>query len=413
MRGAIAGVSLSLAMARDDQLDDAVHRALAEVAALAGADRAYVTSFRTDGLFSNTHEWCAPGIESHRSAIIDLQADDFAYSGGLALRGEVLKINDLEDWPPEAANERQSFARYGVHAVLEAPMFADGHLRGIIGFNHVGSALVWSDSNVELVRAMGDAIAAVLVRRDAAEAVRAARDAAEQANRAKDVFLSLVSHELRTPLHAILGFAELLRLDVRTPNEQVALERIVASGQQLHQLLEDLLDFSRVAAGELDLDIEPVDVSAVVSSAVAGSISAARTAGMRVETSIDDPGFVARADAARLGQVFDILLSSAVQHGRSGGSVAVAVRWVDGPSGGEQRTVEVSVSDDGPGVSSDVLAGMLDPFEPLGSEHHALAGTGIRLSIGRSLVEAMGGTLELHSVLGRGMSAVVRLPAAG
>jgi GAF domain-containing protein len=237
----LASASLRLASADDEMLDAAIDHALGEIGRHEGADRAYVTLFADDDRFSNSHEWVATGVRSHREAIVDMRITDFPWSYAKVASGEVWHCPDVEELPPEAAAERASFGEFGVTSVLQVPMRNADRLIGVIGFNHVDRPRAWHPITIDRVRRIGDAIGFALLRREANRSVRHARDVAERANRAKDEFLSQVSHELVTPLHAILGFAELLDTPGRTEHERQAVQQIVGSGRHLLGLVEELL----------------------------------------------------------------------------------------------------------------------------------------------------------------------------
>lgn len=237
----LATVSLRLASADDDMLDDAIDHALGEIGRHEGADRAYVTLYADDDRFSNSHEWVADGVRSHRAAIVDMRLSDFPWSVAKVAAGEVWHCPDLEDLPEEAIPEKTSFGAFGVTSVLQVPMRNAGRLIGVVGFNHVDRPRAWHSVTIDRVRRIGDAIGFSLLRREANRSVRQARDLAERANRAKDEFLSQVTHELITPLHAILGFSELLDTPGRTEHERLAVQQIVGSGRHLLGLVEELL----------------------------------------------------------------------------------------------------------------------------------------------------------------------------
>lgn len=237
----LTSVSLRLASADDEALDEVIEHALGEIGRHEGADRAYITQYLDDERFRNSHEWVAGGVQSHKSAIVDMCLSDFPWSVAKVRRGEVWHCPDLSALPPEAAPERESFGRFGVTAVLQVPMRNGGKLLGVVGFNHVLEPREWDEVTIERVRRIGDALGLALLRREANQEVRQARDQAERANRAKDEFLSRMSHELVTPLHAILGFAELLDTPGRTEHERQAVQQIVGSGRHLLGLVEEIL----------------------------------------------------------------------------------------------------------------------------------------------------------------------------
>lgn len=235
---------------------------------------------------------------------------------------------------------------------------------------------------------------------------RTAREAAEESNRLKDEFLATVSHELRTPLTAILGWSRLLEggsLDDSVV--QQAVETIGRNAKAQAQIVDDILDVSRIITGNLYLDLHPLEVVPVVENAINVVRPTADAKGIRVETYFDSRPAVISGDANRLQQVVWNLLSNAVKFTESGGRVCVKVTQ----SGG---AVEVTVSDTGQGIDKEFLPYVFDRFRQADStttRQHG--GLGLGLAIARHLVEIHGGTIRGESAgIGQGASFTIRLP---
>ncbi|MFZ5550550.1 MAG: PAS domain S-box protein [Pseudomonadota bacterium] len=248
-----------------------------------------------------------------------------------------------------------------------------------------------------------------LSERVAAEAAREARTLAELASRAKTDFLSRMSHELRTPLNAMLGFAQLLSDDPReplSPRQQRHLALTREAGWHLLALIDDVLDVSRIEAGEMDMRSEPVVLQPLIESAL--SVSATLAARHRVRLApapVLPPGLAAQADATRLRQVVLNLLSNGCKYNHPGGQVVVEVR-------DEGERVCLDVVDDGAGMNEEQLAHLFEPFNRLGREKGTVEGTGIGLHLTRQLVLKMGGSIEAASTPGLGTRMRVCLPRA-
>jgi PAS domain S-box-containing protein len=232
-----------------------------------------------------------------------------------------------------------------------------------------------------------------------------ARQEAEEANRLKDEFLATVSHELRTPLSAMLGWVQLLRTRRLLPDKQAqALETIERNARIQTQLIEDLLDVSRILAGKLRLEVEPVDLGQVVEQALETVRPAVEAKSIRLQPTIGSGGRV-MGDATRLQQVVWNLLSNAVKFTPRGGRVQVLVTRKD-------SAVEVTVSDTGQGISPDFLPYVFERFRQAeGGTTRKQAGLGLGLSIVKHVVEMHGGTVSVFSEgEGKGATFVVRLP---
>jgi len=226
-----------------------------------------------------------------------------------------------------------------------------------------------------------------------------------RASRAKDEFLATVSHELRTPLTSILGWARLLvggTLDAE--EEAQALESIARNARSQAQLIDDLLDVSRIITGKLRLDVAEVDLLRVLDGALGVVRPAAHAKGIKVESQIDDAAFPIPADPHRLQQILWNLLSNAIKFTPPGGRVVVRV-------GRREAGVVIEVRDNGSGIESELLPFVFDRFRQGDSQLSSRRGLGLGLAIVRHLVELHGGSVTAESAgPGAGATFTVTLP---
>jgi len=240
------------------------------------------------------------------------------------------------------------------------------------------------------------------------EAEQNARQEAERANRLKDDFLATLSHELRTPLNAILGWSQILqRRKDDAPTVEQGIAAIGRSALAQTQLIEDLLDTSRIISGKLRLERKRVDAADVVAAAVESVMPSANAKQLRVTRSVDQRGAHVMGDPARLQQVVWNLLTNAVKFTPDGGSVGVAVER----DGGQ---VAITVRDSGVGIPPEFLPVVFDRFRQADASHsRRYGGLGIGLTLVKQLVEQHGGSVRAHSEGdGRGATFVVTLPLA-
>ena len=229
--------------------------------------------------------------------------------------------------------------------------------------------------------------------REALHQAQTARTVAEAANRSKTEFLSRMSHELRTPLNAVLGFAQLLRLQQPTrldPRQLAMVENIESSGRHLLDMINDVLDISRIEAGTLRMSQVDVDALAVARDCLDMMGTQATQAGVHPDAHLPPGPLSVRGDAVRIKQVLLNLLSNAVKYNRAGGHVTLRLE-------ADHPVVWLRVHDDGPGLTADQQQHLFEPFNRLGRENSATPGTGIGLVICKRLVEAMGGELTVRS----------------
>ena len=232
------------------------------------------------------------------------------------------------------------------------------------------------------------------------------RAEAERANRAKDQFISRMSHELRTPLNAVLGFGQLMTTSELDERQQANVEHILSAGRHLLDLINEILDISRIETGDLRLSLEPVSVRSVIVDAIDLVTPIADPRRIAVRAELPDHDLWVHADVQRLRQVLLNLLSNAVKYNDEGGHVHVLA------SAGSDEHVEIRVRDDGPGIALGMIDRLFSPFERLGAEQSSVEGTGLGLAVSRGMIEAMGGRITAGSEPGRGAEFTIALDAA-
>jgi CheY-like chemotaxis protein/signal transduction histidine kinase len=311
------------------------------------------------------------------------------------------------------APQREFLERHGFASALIAPVMQGDAVLGLLVMASKTSGLVERD-RVLFAEAIANQLALSLtmirafetlearVRERTADA-EAAREDAERANRAKTSFLSAVSHDLRTPLNAILGFAQLMELDGLGEHAE-HVRQILTGGRHLLDLINEVLDISRIESGQLVMTLDPVPVADAVGEVIdlIGPLAAKRA--LTVTTDLGAGGVV-RADRQRLRQVLLNLVSNAVKYNREGGSITVTCET-------RADTCRIAVTDTGPGIPEDKRALLFRPFQRLGAEHSAIEGTGLGLALARALVEQMRGAIGADSVVGQGSTFWAELPLA-
>jgi nitrogen-specific signal transduction histidine kinase/CheY-like chemotaxis protein len=257
---------------------------------------------------------------------------------------------------------------------------------------------------------MGDAVTFCgfitdITERKKAAAVLREKEKAESANRAKSEFLSRMSHELRTPLNAILGFGQLLERQNPTDTQRARLAHITAAGRHLLKLINEVLDISRIEAGNLQLLPEPVCLADVLQETrdLMRPLAVERAIRLCAPSEPDRNIFIL-ADRQRLKQVLLNLLSNAVKYTPLRGKVTVSC------DSSKKSMLRIVVTDTGAGIAGEKLARLFTPFDRLGAEQSNVEGTGLGLALSQRLVHAMSGRIGAESTLGRGSSFWVELP---
>jgi PAS domain S-box-containing protein len=292
---------------------------------------------------------------------------------------------------------RKDGSRFWAHVTITALRDEDGRMRGFAKLTRDVTDLKRAE-NLEAHGAQ---------REEMLEAERSARIEAQRAARMKDEFLATLSHELRTPLNAILGWTQLLRMPHGRDRVdlQRALEVIERNARAQVQLVDDLLDLSRILAGQVRLDVQRITLADVVSAALESAQPAAAAKNVRLEKVLDPRGGMVSGDPGRLQQIVWNLVSNAIKFTPKGGRVQVLLQRVN-------SHVEVSVSDTGIGIPPMFLPHVFERFSQkdatAGREH---GGLGLGLAISKQLVELHGGSIHAMSPgEGRGATFVVKLP---
>jgi PAS domain S-box-containing protein len=231
------------------------------------------------------------------------------------------------------------------------------------------------------------------------------REEAERATRAKTEFLSRVSHELRTPLNAILGFGQLLEVEPLSERQHASVEQIMKGGRHLLELVDELLEVSRIESGEFKVSLSPIDVPAAVEDILHLLQPLAAERNVSIVSHVEGSALWALADEQRTKQVLLNLLSNAIKYNRSDGRVDLAI--ASGPA-----HLSVRITDTGRGIAPEDLERLFSPFDRLGAEQTTIKGTGLGLTLSKLMVEAMNGRLTVESTLDVGSTFVLELPVA-
>ncbi len=426
----ISAISTNFIYLAGDELDDGIHRALEAIGAFAGVDRSYVFLLYDDGTqMDNTHEWCAGGIEPQIDRLKGLPAEMFPWWMERLRRFQTIRISRVSDLPAEASAEKDILQAQGIQSVMVVPMLYGQSLVGFLGFDAVRVEKAWRDEEEALLKLAAEIFMNAWGRQQAQTALEHERASLAQrveertlelsianaelarANRLKDEFLANMSHELRTPLNAILGLSEALLEQTRGPlNEHQlrSLRTVHGSGYHLLDLINDILDLSKIEAGRLELQLDWVPVEPLCQASLLFVKQVAHKKRISVSLTLADKSLGVQVDTRRLKQILVNLLSNAVKFTPEGGQVGLEVATDD-----KRQVVCFTVWDTGIGIAQEDIARLFKPFVQVDSSlSRQQEGTGLGLALVSRLAELHGGSVAVESddVPGRGSRFTVTLP---
>ncbi len=303
---------------------------------------------------------------------------------------EAVFVGSFAEWQERYPRSAALAADAGCESAVALPLLVEGDAIAVLEF-HFTVRVKFDDEYRALLVSVAQHCAQALDRARLYERAQHARTEAEAANRLKDDFLSVVSHELRTPLNSILGWASILGKGQLEPaRAQRALRAIQDNAARQARLVDELLDFSRIVAGRVALDLQPIDLTSLLNAVAESVLPAASAKG--VDLSVDAPARVmVLGDVRRLEQVFFNLLGNAVKFTADRGTVRVQVRAT-------QSDVTVSVTDTGMGIEPAFLPYVFDRFRQADATiTRNYGGLGLGLSIAKQLVEAHKGAISAES----------------
>jgi signal transduction histidine kinase/DNA-binding response OmpR family regulator len=395
---------LNQAVSRSLDIDEVLETVIERAVDASGTDAGSIFVFdETTGEFVLRTAYATPDdlVTELRGIRIHLDA---TLVGRSALAGHPMLVPDIALVERDAHLE--ALHRHGWHAVLVVPMVRPGSIVGALVVRRKTPGSI-PEATVDLMQTFATQSALSIANARLFREIAEKTDQLEVASRHKSEFLASMSHELRTPLNAVIGFSDVLldRMfgDLNDKQDEY-LRDIRASGQHLLELLNEILDLSKVEAGRLDLDLAPVALPTLIESCVQMVRDRADRSGVQVSVTIEARTPDAHADQLRLKQVVLNLLTNAVKFTPSGGRIEIAVA----PAGSD---VQVSVRDTGPGIAPADQERIFESFQQGSRGPAKEEGTGLGLTLSRRLAELQGGRLWLVSEPGAGSTFFLTVPA--
>ena len=358
-----------------------------------------------------------------------LEGEQYAKEFAILKSSRYVDASDAQSDPRTAGYAEVYTKPLGITSILDCAIISGGEHLGVICFEHVDWPHVWEGDEIAFGCQVADQIGMVMLNKQRLESVRAldeyrvhleelvaqrtaelreAKTAAEAASHAKSTFLSNMSHEIRTPMNAIIGYAHLIKNEPLTQRQISQLERLTDSSQHLLEIINDILDLSKIEACKVMLESRDFEPARVIEQACQSVAIKAAAKNLDLVVDLDHIPKVLRGDGLRFNQILLNLLSNAVKF-TDKGAISVVARVMQ--KAGERVSVRFSVRDTGIGMTREQLGSLFTPFvQADGSMTRRFGGTGLGLSISKSLAELMGGSIGVESQPGLGSTFWVEIP---
>ncbi len=406
----IINFSTLLVQAKVDEVDHAVNTTLKRLGEYADVDRVYIFDYDpVQDVVNNTYEWCGEGISPEIDNLQGIPFDAIPRWKEKFSRNEYVYIPLVSEIAPEYHVEKEILEPQGIISLLTLPLYYGEKLYGFIGFDSVKRQRGWSIEHINLLRLAGEIIAGTINRAHFERAILEARREAEEANKAKSEFLATMSHEIRTPMNAILGFSEILSNSISNPKDKQYINAILTSGRTLLALINDILDLSKIEAGQMHIVEEPVDIIKLTEEII--HLFQPKVQEKNIYLHFEKPDNFPNAvltDEVRLRQVLFNVIGNAVKFTQEGG-ILVNVKAIQDAENG-QLDIKIDVRDTGIGIQPDKLERIFQSFYQVESDiTRKFGGTGLGLAISQKLMQLLGGKITVKSQPGIGSNFTLEL----
>jgi len=404
--------SSMLIQAKTDQIHEAINTTLERLGIYAAVDRVYIFEYNAqEDTVDNTHEWCNEGITPE---IDNLQGIPFAAVPRWQEKfkqKQYVYIPKVAEIDSQYHVEKEILEPQGIISLLAIPIFYSETLIGFIGFDSVKRERLWNKEHIDLLRLAGEIIAGTIYRERFENELLKARKLAEDANKAKSEFLANMSHEIRTPMNAILGFSEIMLNTIDDEQNKSYIQAVLTSGRTLLSLINDILDLSKIEAGQLVINPEAVRLQTIfneMEQLFKAKVEEKRLT-YRFHCDANIPKILV-IDDVRLRQILFNLVGNAIKFTRQGG-IEITGKAIPVPNKKGLYNLTIKVCDTGIGIPQTHIKNIFNAFYQVETDSaRRFGGIGLGLSITKKLVDYMGGNLQVESEQDKGSCFTITLP---
>ncbi|MBV5313541.1 MAG: PAS domain S-box protein [Prolixibacteraceae bacterium] len=386
-----------------ESVDNSINNSLAVMGRFAKADRAYIFDFDNEtGLCTNTYEWCGEGIEPQIESLqnVDLSPDWIE----VFRNGGVIYINDVLSLPE--GRTREVLEPQGIKSLIAVPMMNQGICIGFIGLDSVSQLHLYSDTDQQLLTVSAQLLVNIRLRIQSEENIINAKEKAEESDRLKSTFLANMSHEIRTPLNAIIGFAELVGDPDFTIEQHIEFATLISeSGNNLLSIISNIMDLSKIEAGQVQVKKSEFSVNRLIKSVQKEFARKAMLKGIEIRLDPLNPTeeIVIESDETKVRQILTNLVGNAIKFTEVG-FIEIGIKITG-------NSIQLQVKDTGIGIPEVYHDRIFERFRQVETSHtRKYGGNGLGLSISKSLVELLGGTIGMGSVNGGGSTFYFSIP---
>lgn len=372
-----------------NNLSETLDLVLMKMGVFSEVDRVYYFSFDYEAsTCSNTNEWCKPGVAPQISELQDIPIEILPNWMNNMLRGEEIYIRDLNELDESWAPEKEILEPQGIQSLLVLPVIEESFLFGFIGFDAVEEKIEWDDNARNLLQILSNNIASVIRRNNQNVELIEKTEAANAASQAKSQFLANISHEIRTPINSVIGFSELLKSTSLDEDQKVFVNGLNDSANFLFELVNQILDFTKIEAGKVEINRERTNLHKLANSVHKALMPLASAKNLSFELKVDigesDCVFL---DEIRIRQVLVNLVSNGIKFTERG-----FVRLTLEKLGEFDNKVKIrfSVQDSGIGISTEQQKNLFSVFnQGDNSTSKKYGGSGLGLVISNGILEFM------------------------